>query len=189
MSALFIPYPVAVPAEFGGASASYIAFKFIEAVAPMVAINEAVIFIPGGVHLEHASLDVIVDADEAEMLGHPHPLQNYVERHGVNLLYVIDTSFSVSVAACIEQNGGVRCYTELRPWFDPLDACLELVCNARRPSVAGQLVETVTVRPAEPLIEARISVDRPTMFDAGFEAAEGRIAAWRALCGTGGSAW
>lgn len=189
MSALFIAYPVAVPAEFGGASASYIAFKFIEAIAPMVAINEAIIFIPGGIHIANAGLDVIVDADEAELLEHSHPLQDYVERNHVSLLYILDTSFSVSATACIEQNERVRCYADLRPWFDPLDPCLELICNARRPLVTGQSVETLSLRAAEPLTQARISVEEPNMFDAGFEAAECRIAAWRKICGTRGSAW
>lgn len=179
MNHLFIRDPVVLPSSFGGSSAGYIAFKLMEQLAPMLVTNGTLVTIPGGLHIEAANLDVILDLEEAMALENDHPMQSYSELNSVSVLMIVDTSFSLSASACIRDTS-IRCFTDLRPWSDSYEPHLTMVGNARRSIKHGDVLCAVVAEPDQHISAKTIHVDDVEALRAGFNLAEARLADWRA---------
>lgn len=186
MSAIHVPNPITFTHKTGDIPAPFAAFKLLEALAPAL-VADGFSAVPGGLRLDDARVDVILDTIAAGLDEMPDlAAADYIERHQASVVFVTDTSLGMMAAVICAHEGRLVRMAGLRPWFHVDSGQLQLV----QPSVPGDSgwVEAFIVPPDRPARPTKLLLNSVDELERGIEDAHMLADLWRDVLGAGRAA-
>lgn len=177
MSAIHVPNPITFTGETRDIPAPFAAFKLLEALAPPL-VADGFSSVPGGLRLDVARVDVILDPAAAGLEDLPDLVAaDYIERHEVSLVVVADSALGMMATAICPYDGRLVRMAGLRPWFHVDARSLQLV-QAGLPGDGGW-VEAFIVAPDRPAWRTKLLLSFERDLQRGLEDAHVLADLWR----------
>jgi hypothetical protein len=170
-------------AALGGPNGSFAAFKLLEALAPaLVQTNFAAC--PGGLRINDAEVDIILDANAAKLAAMSKPSVDYLAETGFSLLTFEDSNAGLSASLVTDSDSGLIYVPNLRPWFTLEQTNLILVQDTAQNE--DNSIEAVCVSADRPVQRfTRLFITQEEL-QRGFDEANTLADLWREVIWLGG---